>query len=297
MAQITLNSSGVASNGTLALQSNGTTTAVTIDASQNVGIGTTSPLSKLHVNADTGTAVNIITMQTGLDNPSGNKSIVWRDGTNTFGRISVSYAAPSAKMTFGSLYNSGYQTSDLMTLEASGNLLVGTTSAFSGGIAGVHVNSSSNAGMAMGISGTIKGWIYASGPTSNVRLESVSGYNVACISATNGVYLSNGSTSWSALSDERHKEIIEPIENATAKVSTLRAVIGKYKTDAEGTRRSFLIAQDVQAVLPEAVNVQNDEIGTLGVQYTDTIPLLVAAIKEQQAIIESLKARLDAANL
>lgn len=43
MAQITLNSSGVASNGTLALQSNGTTTAVTIDASQNVGVGTTSP--------------------------------------------------------------------------------------------------------------------------------------------------------------------------------------------------------------------------------------------------------------
>ena len=41
MAQITLNSSGVASNGTLALQSNGTTTAVTIDASQNVGLGVT----------------------------------------------------------------------------------------------------------------------------------------------------------------------------------------------------------------------------------------------------------------
>jgi len=41
MAQITLNSSGVASSGTLALQSNGTTTAVTIDASQNVGVGVT----------------------------------------------------------------------------------------------------------------------------------------------------------------------------------------------------------------------------------------------------------------
>jgi hypothetical protein len=43
MAQITLNSSGVASNGSLLLQSNGTTTAVTIDTSQNVGVGTTSP--------------------------------------------------------------------------------------------------------------------------------------------------------------------------------------------------------------------------------------------------------------
>jgi hypothetical protein len=43
MAQITLNSTGVASSGALALQSNGTTTAVTIDTSQNVGIGTATP--------------------------------------------------------------------------------------------------------------------------------------------------------------------------------------------------------------------------------------------------------------
>ena len=38
MAQITLNSTGVASNGALVLQSNGTTTAVTVDTAQNVGI-------------------------------------------------------------------------------------------------------------------------------------------------------------------------------------------------------------------------------------------------------------------
>ena len=49
MAQITLNSSGVASDGALALQSNGTTTAVTINTSQNVGIGTISPGFRLDV--------------------------------------------------------------------------------------------------------------------------------------------------------------------------------------------------------------------------------------------------------
>jgi hypothetical protein len=46
-------SSGIAltpdSSGVLALQTAGTT-AVTVDASQNVGIGTTSPTAKLHVN-------------------------------------------------------------------------------------------------------------------------------------------------------------------------------------------------------------------------------------------------------
>ena len=106
-----------------------------------------------------------------------------------------------------------------------------------------------------------------------------------------GVYMTDGGTSWTANSDERTKDIIEPIENATEKVSSLRAVIGKYKNDEEGTRRSFLIAQDVQAVLPEAVNVQQDEQGTLGLQYTDVIPLLVAAIKELKAEVDILKSK------
>ena len=104
---------------------------------------------------------------------------------------------------------------------------------------------------------------------------------------TAGVYLANGGTSWTSASDERVKDIIEPISNAVTKVSTLRAVIGKYKTDAEGKRRSFLIAQDVQAVLPEAVDASN--ANELGVQYTDVIPLLVAAIKELKAEIDILK--------
>ena len=75
----------------------------------------------------------------------------------------------------------------------------------------------------------------------------------------------------------------------------LRSVIGKYKTDEEGTRRSFLIAQDVQAVLPEAISttrVKDDETNTeyLGVSYTDVIPLLVASIKELKAEFDAQSA-------
>lgn len=111
---------------------------------------------------------------------------------------------------------------------------------------------------------------------------------------TYGVYLANTGTSWISVSDERQKDIIEPIENALTKVNTLRTVIGKYKHDEEGVRRSFLIAQDVQAVFPEAVKTQNDEEALLGLSYTDVIPLLVASIKEQQALITSLTARITA---
>jgi hypothetical protein len=105
-----------------------------------------------------------------------------------------------------------------------------------------------------------------------------------------GVFLANGGTSWSSASDERVKDIIEPISDAANKVSTIRAVIGKYKSDVEGTRRSFLIAQDVQAVLPEAVTVGTDEQQTLGLAYTEVIPLLVAAIQELKAEFDAYKA-------
>jgi hypothetical protein len=107
-----------------------------------------------------------------------------------------------------------------------------------------------------------------------------------------GVYLAAGGTSWTSNSDERKKDIIEPITDAANKVSTLRTVIGKYKTDAEGTRRPFLIAQDVQAVFPEAVDAQN--LDDLGVAYSDMVPLLVAAIKELNTKVTALEAQLGA---
>ncbi|CAB4184248.1 Pectate lyase superfamily protein [uncultured Caudovirales phage] len=108
---------------------------------------------------------------------------------------------------------------------------------------------------------------------------------------TNGVYLTNTGSSWNAVSDERMKTIVETIENAAEKVSSLRAVIGYYNNDEKQIRRPFLIAQDVQAVLPEAVNVQDVETGTLGMSYTDTIPLLVAAIKDLTTRLTALEAK------
>jgi trimeric autotransporter adhesin len=136
--------------------------------------------------------------------------------------------------------------------------------------------------------GTQEGQLYAG--TGNVNFFGTS--VVKIVASTGGVQLTSGATSWTSISDERAKDIIEPISNAVQKVSNLRSVIGKYKTDSEGTRRSFLIAQDVQAVFPEAVDTTDED--NLGVRYTETIPLLVAAIKEQQATIESLEARIAA---
>jgi len=111
MAQITLNSSGVASSGTLALQSNGTTTAVTIDASQNVGIGTTSPTRKLDV-ATAGTS--------------------YIRASNTTNSVNVDMYATTASGAIGTQSNHAF---DFLTnnsvvgrFDTSGNLGIGTTS-------------------------------------------------------------------------------------------------------------------------------------------------------------------------
>jgi hypothetical protein len=128
--------------------------------------------------------------------------------------------------------------------------------------------------------------VWQAGTYGYINNTTDSSYGIK-VGTSGGVYVSVGGTSWTAVSDERMKDIIEPITNAINKVTQLRAVIGKYKTDEEGTRRSFLIAQDVKAVLPEAVNSSN--LDELGVQYTDVIPLLVAAIKELKAEFDAYK--------
>lgn len=113
--------------------------------------------------------------------------------------------------------------------------------------------------------------------------------DLSIINNGGGVRLANGATSWAAISDENAKAMDEfkPFINSLDKVSELRAGTTRYKTDSIGVSRSFLIAQDVHKVLPEAVSV--DKSGQLNLRYSEVIPLLVAAIKELKIRIEELE--------
>jgi hypothetical protein len=117
------------------------------------------------------------------------------------------------------------------------------------------------------------------------------------ISWTLGPYVNNTGTSWTSPSDARLKNITGEIQNGLSKVCSLRAAEFTWKSDSENKPQVGLIAQDVEQVLPQAISRskginENDE-EYLGVQYNDVVPLLVAAIKEQQAIIEELKSRIE----
>jgi hypothetical protein len=110
-------------------------------------------------------------------------------------------------------------------------------------------------------------------------------------STTGGVSLGAGGTSWASASDENMKDITDEIDNASDAVRLLRAVYFTWKHDSEKTPHVGLIAQDVQVVLPEAVDKTED--GTLMLRYSDVIPLLVGAIKEQADQIDALITRIE----
>lgn len=198
-------------------------------------------------------------------------------------------------------------------IDASGNLLVGTTT--TGGwttvaklevvagtgnqaLSGYNSGSSGNAlvlrtdndnsnlinfnrnGVAAGT------FVSTGGGTPNIQwLANNQAYVIA--GGSGGVTLASAATAWAAVSDETLKTDLAPIQSGAEKVGSLRAVTGRYKTDAESMSRSFLIAQDVQKVLPEAVSTDAD--GTLSLRYTEVIPLMVAAIQELTTRLAALE--------
>jgi hypothetical protein len=91
-------------------------------------------------------------------------------------------------------------------------------------------------------------------------------------------------TQFSATSDLAKKENLEVVDDALSKIQKLTGYTYDMKED--GSRKAGLIAQDVEKVLPEAVN--GDE-GEKVLDYNATIALLVNAIKEQQEQIDDLK--------
>jgi len=96
-------------------------------------------------------------------------------------------------------------------------------------------------------------------------------------------------------SDMRLKTKIADIKNPIEKVKSLSGFIYEPNEIAESygykkEQKVGVSAQEVQAVLPEAVKDAPIGNGYLTVQYDKLVPLLIEAIKEQQEQIEELKA-------
>ena len=85
-------------------------------------------------------------------------------------------------------------------------------------------------------------------------------------------------------SDARLKSEVETIADALALVSALRGV----RFTMDGNRQIGLVAQEVEAVLPEVVRADVDT-GQLSVAYGNIIGLLIEAVKELTARVAALE--------
>ena len=287
--------------------------AMRIDPSANVGIGTSIPGAKFQVIGSTTVAgySNVaaafgsgVTSELYVGSQNGNAPFVAAGGAN-----------PLLFQTNGA---------ERVRIDASGNLMVGTTSAagrftsLGGSVSGVYATSSGN--HALYADGLTTGFYGVYGASTNTSYGAVIGYhnsyNVFGILGYAGYGLfTNASISVNGTvytSDARLKENVAPITNSLQKIAALNPVSFDWKAQSSrGPASDFgLIAQEVEQVIPECVfetatprrtpemthaPTLEEELGSYkGVDYSRFIPFLIAAVKELSAENDTLKARVAA---
>lgn len=116
--------------------------------------------------------------------------------------------------------------------------------------------------------------------------------NAFYVGCDNGLFCTGDVVAFS-LSDKNLKNNIKPIENCLEKVLSLDAIEFEWN-NLQSTYKGKdigLIAQQVEKIAPEIVETRRN--GFKAIKYEKITALLVGAIKEQQAIIDSIEKRIN----
>ena len=93
-------------------------------------------------------------------------------------------------------------------------------------------------------------------------------------------------------SDGRLKKNIRSLTGSLDKIKQLRPVTYNWKSSDRGSDENIgFIAQEVEQVLPQLVTTNQN--GYKAVAYSNMVPVLVDAIKEQQQMIADLKREVE----
>jgi hypothetical protein len=253
------------------------TQAMTLDASGNLGIGTTSPAQKLHIAGNAQVK------------PSTGTDAVWNRASNDSGEfyLGIDNSAGSgftgtayARFLYGNgaypmlFYTNG---SERARIDSSGNLLVGRTGQINQERLGVTTATDIACSTNRASSTAYYPWIFYSDSTTV-------GY----------IYSTSTTTTYATSSDYRLKNTITPMTGALAKVAALKPCT--YKWNADGSDGEGFIAHELAEVVPQCVTGEKDAVDAEGnpvYQGIDTsflVATLTAAIQELKAEFDAYKA-------
>jgi hypothetical protein len=276
-------SNAVTVNGNLTVDTN----TLFVDAANNrVGIGTSSPASRLTVSDGS----SGLTPFSGTDvfmNSSGDNYLQFGSGSSSSPAI---YFGDSADGDVGGIIYSHAtdamsfraNAAERMRIDASGNLLVAATSVPNSSVAGCRFSNPNAAAPTIS---------RGSGTTEISMLTFQNG------NGTIGQITTNGSaTSYVTSSDYRLKENVVPLAGAADRIAQIPVHRFNFIADPDTTVDGFL-AHEVQAFVPECVTGQKDEVDDegnpkyQGIDQSKLVPLLTAALQEALSEIQDLKAR------
>jgi len=256
-ASITIRSAIIfRADSSIYLRSGGNTTRMTIDNTGFIGIGTTAPITKLHIYESAAANVNLRVASVNTSYEPGLELIKTGAGTDW-------------KIRAGA---------------ASGTLIFARSSDdFVTPIDEYEMSSTSFRPF-----------------SDNINSLGASGFRWTAVWAANAVIQT---------SDVRDKENINNLNYGLNEIMKLRPVSYTWKDNPQWGKKIGFIAQEVQPVLSEVVQVgdlkskipQKDENGNelqsksdkLGIYYSDIIPVAVKAIQEQQQTIESQQKQIE----
>ena len=251
----------IGKEGVTGISNSSNATAITIDSSENVGIGVASMTNKLVLpNA----------AYFAMQDSSAAENLAIR--ANSSNAMEV--------LTGGAVR---------MTINSSGALLVGTTdtspfnntSGSGTTIAGgeVQIASSSSESLYLNRFGS-------DGRVVNIRKGG---------SFIGGIDVSTSQVTYNQTSDYRLKENVSYNWDATTRLKQLKPARFNYIVDADNTVDGFL-AHEVEGIVPQAITGEKDAVDSDGnidpqcIDHSKLVPLLVKTIQELEARIAALEA-------